>query len=81
MEARFIIFCGKTYKIWFGPDFFSPLIVIIPIIIIGAEHFLIVVIVTYMHSKSGDSYVLSLTFNLLESFSKIFPNFFLSFSK
>ena len=54
---------------------------IIPIIIIGAEHFLIVVIVTYMHSKSGDSYVLSLTFNLLESFSKIFPNFFLSFSK
>ena len=46
MEARFIIFCGKTYKIWIGPDFFSPLnSPIIPIIIIGAEHFLIVVIV------------------------------------
>jgi hypothetical protein len=22
VEARFIIFCGKTYKIWIGPDFF-----------------------------------------------------------
>jgi hypothetical protein len=30
-----------------------------------------------MHSNSGDSDVLSLTFNLLESFSKIFPNLFL----
>ena len=32
-----------------------------------------------MHSKSGDSDVLSLTFNLLESFSKIFANFFFHF--
>ena len=32
-----------------------------------------------MHSNSGDSDVLSLTFNLLESFSKIFPNFFFHF--
>jgi hypothetical protein len=44
MEARFIIFCGKTYKIWIGPDFFSPLNS--PIIIIGAEHFLIVIVLT-----------------------------------
>ena len=35
---------------------YSP---IIPIIIIGAEHFLIVVIVTCMYSKSGDSDVFS----------------------
>ena len=47
MEARFIIFCGKTYKIWIGPDFFSSLnSPIIPIIIIGAEHFLIVIVLT-----------------------------------
>ena len=26
MEARFIIFCGKIYKMWLVPDFFSPLI-------------------------------------------------------
>ena len=49
-SAYFVV---KTYKIWFGPDFFNPLFnsPIIPIIIIGAEHFLIVVIVLTLIQK------------------------------
>ena len=59
----------SSFYFWSPPPN-SP---IIPIIIIGAEHFLIVVIVTYMNSKSGDSDVLSLTFIFFKSFSKIIP--------